>query len=175
MNQTFNLPSKLVHWVSALVIFGLLAIGLYMVELPKGPEKLELVNLHKSFGLLALLLLIIRIPVRIKNPVEPLASISRKDHIKAKAIQGLIYVLLAVMPLSGIIMTLTAGYNLSFFGLEILPSIMEKNHDLHEIFEEVHEFAAWGLMALLVAHIGAALYHHFIVKDETLKRMSLKK
>jgi cytochrome b561 len=174
MNQTFNMPSKLLHWLSALVIFGLLAIGLYMADLPKGPDKLELVNLHKSFGLLALLLLIIRIPVRIKNPVEPLASISRKDHIKAKAVQGLIYLLLAIMPLSGIFMTWTGGYGVSFFGLEVLPSLMEKNHDLHELLEEVHEFAAWALMALLVAHIGAALYHHFIVKDETLKRMSLK-
>lgn len=174
MNQSFNLPSKLVHWISALVIFGLLAIGLTLEDMPKGPEKFALLDLHKSFGLLALLLLIIRIPVRIKNPVEPLASISAKDHKKAKAIQGLIYLSLAIMPLSGIIMSWFGGHSVAFFGLEI-PSLLAENHDLHEVFEEVHGITAWVLMALLAAHIGAALYHHFIVKDETLKRMSLKK
>ncbi|WP_430461898.1 cytochrome b [Thalassolituus sp. LLYu03] len=169
----YSLATKLLHWGSALVIFGLLAVGLIMEEMPKGPEKFELMGLHKSFGVLALILILVRIPVRISNPVAPLAGTPRGDVIKAKAVQGILYLLMLIMPLSGLLMSQAGGHPVAFFGLE-LPMLMDKNEDLHEFFEGVHGTAAWALIVVLVAHIGAALLHHFKMKDDTLKRMSLK-
>ena len=94
----FNTATKIIHWLSALVIFGLLAVGFIMEGMPRGPEKFELIGLHKSIGVLALLLIIIRIPVRIMNPVGPLPGTPRQDVIKAKALQGLLYLMMLVMP-----------------------------------------------------------------------------
>ena len=170
----YSIATKVLHWGSALVIFGLLAVGFIMEEMPRGPEKLELIGLHKSFGVLALILILIRIPVRITNPVAPLAGTPRADVIKAKAVQGVLYLLMLVMPLSGIFMSQSAGYPVALFGLE-LPTLLGKNEGLHEFFEGVHGLAAWALIVVLVAHIGAALLHHFKMKDDTLKRMSFRK
>lgn len=103
--MNYNLPTKLLHWLSALVILGLLAIGMIMEEMPKGPEKWQLYDLHKSFGVIALMLILIRIPVRFKNPVQPLSGTPRGDVIKAKAVQGLLYLSMLLMPISGVVMS----------------------------------------------------------------------
>lgn len=173
-SDQFNLATKVLHWGSALVIFALLIVGHVMDGMPRGPEKLEVITLHKSFGVLALLLLLIRIPVRITNPVAPLAGTPRADIVKAKAVQGLLYLLMLIMPVSGILMSQSAGYGVALFGLE-LPMLMGKSESAHEFFEGVHGLASWALVLVLVAHIGAALLHHFKMKDDTLKRMSFRK
>lgn len=171
--MSYNLPSKLIHWLSALVIIGLLVVGMVMEEMPRGPEKWQLLDLHKSFGLIALVLMLIRIPLRMNNPVAALPGTSRADVIKAKAVQGLLYLCLLIMPLSGIFLSQTGGHTVALFGAE-LPLLFAENHDLHEAGEALHGITAWALMILLLAHIGAALFHHFKLKDDTLKRMSLK-
>ena len=170
----FNTATKIIHWLSALVIFGLLAVGFIMEGMPRGPEKFELIGLHKSIGVLALLLIIIRIPVRIMNPVGPLPGTPRQDVIKAKALQGLLYLMMLVMPVSGMLMSQSAGYDVASFGLP-LPALMAESEGAHEFFEAVHGLGAWALILLLLAHIGAALLHHFKMKDDTLRRMTFKK
>lgn len=170
--MTYNLPSKLIHWTMALVILGLLMVGFVMEDLEK-PLKFEVYGLHKSFGVLALMLILIRIPVRIKNPVPALEGTSRSDEIKAKAVHGLLYLGMLLMPISGILMSQSAGYPVAFFGLE-LPMLVAENEALNEIAHAMHGLGGIILSLLVLAHIGAALYHHFKLKDETLKRMSLK-
>ncbi|MDK2777959.1 MAG: cytochrome b [Pseudomonadota bacterium] len=170
----FSLATKLVHWGSALVIFALLAVGLIMEDMPQGQEKLQLIGLHKSFGVVALILILIRIPVRISNPVAPLAGTPRADVVKAKAVQGILYLLMLIMPVSGILMSQSAGYPVALFGLE-LPQIMGKSEGAHEFFEAVHGLGAWAMILVLLAHIGAALLHHFRMKDDTLRRMTFRR
>ena len=177
MNQAvdqFNAASKIIHWLAALLIFGLLAIGFIMEDMPRGPEKFEMIGLHKSFGVLALLLLIIRIPVRVMNPVAPLPGTPRGDVIKAKALQGMLYLMMLIMPVSGMLMSQSAGYDVALFGPG-LPTLIGESEAAHEFFEAVHGLGAWALILFLVAHIGAALLHHFKMKDDTLRRMTFKK
>lgn len=171
--MAYNLSTKLVHWLSALVILGLLIVGFVMEDLDK-PLKFDVYNLHKSFGVLALILILIRIPVRFKNPVNPLEGTPKADDIKAKAVQGLLYFTMLLMPISGILMSQSAGFSVALFGLK-LPMIVVENELLNDIAHEVHELVAFAMIALLLAHIGAALYHHLKLKDETLKRMLFKK
>jgi cytochrome b561 len=78
---------------------------------------------------------------------------------------------MVAMPLSGWFLTSAAGYAPSFFGLFTLPTLIAKNNDLLELFESVHEWLAYGLIALIIIHTLAALKHHFIDKDDILKRM----
>ena len=125
MNQAvdqFNAASKIIHWLAALLIFGLLAIGFIMEDMPRGPEKFEMIGLHKSFGVLALLLLIIRIPVRVMNPVAPLLGTPRGDVIKAKALQGMLYLMMLIMPVSGMLMSQSAGYDVALCN-QFLPQV----------------------------------------------------
>ena len=173
-DEQYSLATKVLHWVSALIIFVLIGVGLSLEDMADGPDKFQLIGLHKSFGVLLLLLLIIRIPVRLSNPVAPLPSYSRKDIVAAKALQGLLYLMMLIMPVSGILMSQSAGHPVAMFGLE-LPTLIGKSEGAHEFFEGVHGLSAWLLILLLVGHIGAALLHHFKLKDDTLKRMSFKK
>jgi len=170
--MTYNMPTKLVHWISALVILSLLVVGFVMEDLEK-PLKFQVYDLHKSFGVLALILILIRIPVRLKNPVPPIEGTPRGDVIKAKAVQGLLYLTMLMMPISGILMSQSAGYPVAFFGLE-LPTLVAESESLNDIAHEIHEYAAFAMIALLFAHIGAALFHHFKLKDDVLKRMLFK-
>lgn len=167
----YNAATKIVHWVSALMIVGLMIAGMTLEDMARGPEKTDLMNMHKSMGALFLLLVLIRFVVRFTNPVDPLPGTDRKDYIKAKAIQGLMYLAMLIMPISGLLMSQTGGHDVSVFGMFTMPTLMGENHDLHEFFEGVHGVVSKVLMLLVLAHVGAALLHHFKMKDDTLKRM----
>lgn len=169
--RSYNLASKVFHWGSALMIIALMVIGMSLEEMPRGPEKTDLMNLHKAFGTLFLLVIFARLAVRVSNPVDPLPGTSRPDLIKAKAIQGLMYLAMLIMPISGVLMSQTGGHVVSVFGLFDVPTLIGENHDLHEFLEGVHGVVSKVLMALVLLHVGAALFHHFKLKDDTLKRM----
>lgn len=170
--MSYDLPTKLVHWLSALVILSLLIVGFIMEDFDE-PFKFQVYDLHKSFGVIALILILIRIPVRIKNPVSPLEGTPRADVIKAKAVQGLLYLSMLIMPISGILMSQSGGHEVAFFGLE-LPMLVAESEALNGFAHEMHEITAFVMIALLLSHIGASLYHHVKLKDETLKRMTFK-
>lgn len=168
--RSYNLISKVIHWGSALLILGLLAVGMTLENMEKGPEKFELLGLHKSFGVLLLIVLVLRFISRFTNPVDALPELSRKDVIKAKALQGLLYLCMLIMPLSGILMSQAGGHEVALFGLG-LPTLMGESKGIHEVLGAVHGITSKVLIVLLLAHIGAALFHHFKLKDDTLKRM----
>jgi cytochrome b561 len=93
------------------------------------------------------------------------------QRIAAAAGHGLLYLLLLAQPISGWIMSSAGGYPVSLFGLVDVPALVGENHDLHESLEEVHEVLFYALAAVAVLHALAALYHHFFMKDDTLRRM----
>ena len=82
-----------------------------------------------------------------------------------------IYVLLFAIPISGWVLNSAAGFPLRWFGLVNLPYIVGKSHDLHELAEEAHELMFWVLALMVVAHAGAAFFHHIFQRDATLARM----
>jgi len=169
-NRSYNLLSKLFHWVSALIIIGLLAVGMIMEDM-EGPEKFELMGWHKAFGALILLVLVARVINRFTNPVDEVPGISEKNAKLAKAGHGLLYLCMLVMPISGILMSQSGGHAVDMFGF-VLPTLVEKSESLGQITHIVHGLTSKLLIALILGHIGAALYHHFVLKDATLKRMT---
>ena len=82
-----------------------------------------------------------------------------------------LYALLLAMPLSGWILNSASGFPLQWFGLFNLPAITGKDHDLHELTEELHELLFWSLVSLALVHAAAAFYHHLFQHDATLARM----
>lgn len=166
----FGLIAILLHWIMALLIIGLLILGLYMVSLPIGFQKLKLYGWHKEYGFLVLFLVIIRLFWRIIN-ITPTLSIPWYERIAARFVHWAFYFFMFAMPITGWLMTSAAGVSASFFGLFTLPNLIAPNKEWHQLFEITHEWLGYGLILTIFLHICGALKHHFIDKDKILRRM----
>ncbi len=164
--------SQLLHWAVAALILVMAWLGLTMEDLPNGPDKIRTYALHKSIGITILTLVALRLLWRLyagAPRAEP-GSPRWQERI-AGLTHFAIYALLFAMPLSGWVLNSAAGFPLQWFGLVNLPYIVEKNYDLHELAADAHELMFWLLALLVVAHAGAAFYHHLFRRDATLARM----
>ena len=173
-NTTENYGSlaKFLHWTIVILIVVQYVLAETADELPDGLEKLQVLTRHKSFGMLILGLAIVRIAWKLMNRGRP-APVGEGLMKKAAAAgHGLLYLLLLVMPLSGWAMSSAANFPVTFFGWFQFPALVAENHDLHEALEDVHEALFYTLLVVAIGHIVAALYHHFILKDDVLRRMS---
>ncbi|GAB4575726.1 MAG: cytochrome b [Rhodothalassiaceae bacterium] len=164
------------HWIVALLVIGQWGLGYVMHEFVENLEdKYVLYQLHKSIGFTLFLIVIARILWRLSERATPQvpASATRLERLLAHATHVGLYLLLLLMPISGWISTETSKLDIPtiIFGLFTLPDPFGPNETLHELFEEVHEILAFLLVILLVLHIGAALRHHFLLKDDVLRRM----
>lgn len=164
--------AKSLHWLMAVLIIGLLCVGLYMTGMPNGLDKLQLYGLHKSFGLVALMLVIIRLSWKLAN-VAPLLpdSLSPLNKFAAHAGHAFLYVCAFVMPLSGWALSSSAGVPVSFFNWFVVPELIAPNNDTRLLMKLVHEYTAYGLILLICGHVGAVVLHYVVHKENILKRM----
>lgn len=166
----YGIIAILFHWLMALIIIGLLGLGLYMVQLPISLEKLKLYGWHKEYGLLILALVILRLIWRLIN-ATPRLNLVLLEKFAARGMHWTFYFFMIAIPLTGWLITSAAGLPASFFGLMVLPDLVSPNENLRLLFQEVHKWLAYGLIAAIVLHTSAALKHHFINKDDILRRM----
>ncbi|KTD35228.1 cytochrome b561 transmembrane protein [Legionella moravica] len=166
----FGIVAIFLHWVIAILIIGLLILGLYMVNLPISLEKLKLYGWHKELGFLVLFLAILRIIWRLSNQMPELA-IPLLEKIAARSMHWAFYVFMFAMPISGWLITSSAGLPASFFGLFTLPNLVAPNEQNRQLFEWIHEWLGYALILAIMLHTAAALKHHFINKDDILRRM----
>lgn len=159
------------HWLMALGILGNGVLGLIMDEMPRGMTKLNTFAIHKSIGLTVLALLILRVSWRLFDRAPPDEPMPRWQRLAAHATHGVLYLLMLAIPLSGWIYNSLHGYPLQWFKWFNLPALMEKNEALSDIAGEAHEVLFFVLLAVLVAHVGGALVHHWFERDNTLLRM----
>lgn len=166
----YGLVSIILHWLIAIIIIALIALGLYMVDLPISLQKLILYGWHKEFGILVLLLACARMMWRVAN-ITPLLNLPLWEEIAARAVHWAFYVFMFAMPITGWIISSAAGLPVSFFGLFVLPDLVGPNNDVMKLFQEIHEWLGYALIATIVLHVCAALKHHFINKDDILRRI----
>lgn len=172
--QRYGWLTITLHWVSALLVIAIFGIGFYMVDLTyydKGYH--ELPKLHVSLGLLLAMLLILRIGWRVSqrgNP-KPLPNHSRRIRLAAASMKHLLYLLMLVMVVTGYLINTAKGDPASFFELFDIPATWQLGSDGVDLAGEIHELSAWLLIVLAAAHAGAALWHHFVIRDLTLKRI----
>lgn len=166
-------PIKLLHWLTAIIVIGLVPLGLSLGSLPRGAIQNAGYDLHRSFGALVLALTAIRLATRITLGV-PRPELSLPDwQIKASTVaHWVLYLLLFVVPLLGWAATSAYGATIHVFGLFVLPPILEKNRELSEILFEAHGVAAMAMAAVFFIHAGAALHHRFVRRDGVLARMT---
>lgn len=160
------------HWATFLLVIGMAAVGVYMVDLPNGTDKLQLYALHKSFGLTVLGLTALRLMWRVfMTAPPPVPGAPAWQHRVARAAHGALYALLVAVPLSGWWFNSAAGFPLRWFGLVALPKLASFDREAKAIAKETHELLFYALAALVLFHAVAALWHHYHLKDSTLARM----
>ena len=164
--------SQLLHWATLGLIVWIAWLGLTMVDLPNTPAKINAYALHKSLGLTLLALVAVRVAWRLfagaPRPVR--GTPAWQERIAALTHVGL-YVLLLAIPLSGWLFNSASGYPLQWFRKFNLPALAGRDEALAALARNVHEWGFWLLVALVAAHAGAALFHHFVQRDDTLLRM----
>lgn len=170
--DTYGALAKCLHWAIVVLIIAQYVIIETADEMPKGPAKFAQIDLHKSVGMTILILAVIRILWRIANRGTPVPVVMpRAQQIAAAAGHGLLYLLILIVPLSGWAMSSAANYPVTLFGWIQFPAIVGTNHDLHETLEDVHEVLFDSVVVVATLHAVAALYHHFVMKDSSLRRM----
>ena len=157
------------HWLMAVLIVGIAAVGFVMDDLPQGAAKFAAFNAHKLVGVVVLALVIVRLGWRRRHAPPPLETAIGWQHAAARAAHGLLYAAMIAMPVSGLLFT-NFGKGIRIFGVAIAP-IGGANEALSHLFKDVHEATAIALVALVGAHVAAALWHHFVRRDATLARM----
>ncbi|MEN3384720.1 MAG: hypothetical protein V7608_4764 [Hyphomicrobiales bacterium] len=164
--------SKLLHWLVAICVLTTVPVAITMTLVGQGPTQDMLYNFHKSLGVLILVLMILRLINRLAVGA-PIADpgIEPWQQTVSSAVHTSLYVLLLAMPVVGYIANSAYGAPTPFFGLFNLPTIVEKNDALATQLFAVHRWVGWLVILIVLMHIGAALYHTFIRRDDVLKRM----
>lgn len=179
-NTQYGILSKALHWLMALMIITLIAVGIYMANLPKETSEqkqyaFQFYGLHKSFGVLMLLLIVVRLVwIRISPPPALPAVFEAKEQMVVKLLQAFLYILMIFVPLSGYIMSNAGGFPIHFFGLAELPALVGESKAIGGVAHEAHEIMGFAMLLLIVLHVAGAVKHR--VKDkggesDILKRM----
>lgn len=174
--EHYGLVSRLLHWVSALWIFGLFGLGVWMVTLDyystwyhQGP------TLHKAMGLLLMTLILIRLVWRWMNPQPVLLNTpNRLMQRLIPRMHDAMYLLLLAIGMSGYLISTAEGHGISVFEWFTVPALISGDGQA-DWAGDIHEWLAYSLMALVALHAAGALKHHFWDKDDTLKRMVFSK
>lgn len=162
------------HWTLAVLILGSIAGGLWMTNLPDSLEKFRIFQLHKSIGFVIFVLALARLGWRLANPTPPLpAGLSAWERAAAHATHHGLYVLMIAQPVIGWLMSSASslGIQTVVFGVLPLPDLVSPNETLFAVLVRGHLAVALTILALVALHVAAALKHHFVLRDDVLRRM----
>ncbi|MCK8043595.1 cytochrome b [Shewanella sp. 1CM18E] len=171
--RSYGLLAIFMHWGSAAAVIGLFAVGFWMVDLTYYSSWYRTApHLHKSIGLILLLLTIFRLAWRFYStkPVE-LATHKSWEKRAGRLAHNMLYLLMLLIMLSGYFISTADGRGIWVFDWFEIPGFGELISNQADIAGAIHQYFAYGLIALVVIHALGALKHHFIDKDQTLSRM----
>ena len=172
-HSSYGLVMKLFHWFSVPIVVGMFALGLWMHDLDYDhPWYITAPNVHRSVGVLFVSFTLLRFFWRFKgSPPKSISTHKSWEKILAKIAQYLMYGILFLMLPTGYLITTAKGQGLDVFNWISIPSLLNNIENLENIAGDMHEILAFTLISIAGVHASAALKHHFIDKDSTLKRM----
>jgi cytochrome b561 len=159
------------HWLIFLLFIASLVYVNIAGGMEDGPEKGQIIGIHKSIGVSIFILVVFRLGWRLGNPRPADLGTNELQNKLAHAVHWLFYIILLVQPIAGILMSQYFGYPVSWFGIFELPMMVAENKETAELFHELHEIIAIVLLLAVLIHLAAALKHHFVDKNRTLVRM----
>ncbi len=173
-SEQFGIIAKYLHWLIAAGIFTLLFLGIEQSDMERGDAKNYIRFIHGSVATVVLMLMTARLFWRFVSPPPGHPDgIPNWQRTSSTLVHWGLYICVFVQLSAGAMVIGTAGKGLPMFGFFSIPLPVEENHDNHEWWEGIHEFMWRPLAALIVLHVLAALYNHFIVKNNVLRRMTI--
>lgn len=170
--QRYTGPAVFFHWAIVLLLGVAIPLGVWMTGLDDGERKMAAYDWHKWLGLTVWLLAIARVLWRQTHPPPAaLASIPAWQHRIAELVHWTLYGLLLVMPVVGWMATNALGFDIVLYNLVTLPALMGTSKPLGFALLAAHGWMGWAMILLVGMHAGAALQHHFLARDDTLRRM----
>jgi cytochrome b561 len=174
VSKRYDAVAIALHWLMAAVILALLVLGFVMTaQKPGSPLQFQLYQIHKSLGALVLCLTLVRLGWRLAHRPPPLPSaMAGWEQQAARLGHATLYGLMLALPLVGWAVVSTSPFNIPtlLFGQIMLPHLPLPK-DIHGPAKLAHAIGAWIMIATLIGHVGAALRHHIVLKDDVLSRM----
>ena len=169
----YGLVSKALHWLIAAGIVGLVWLGWWMVDLGYYDRWYNRsLSLHRSFGMALLGLAVIFAAWKVVSPSPPLQNeLTPWETSAAWVVHGVLLAAMFAVPLSGYLISTSAGAGVPIFGWIDVPALLPKSEAMRDFAVSFHYYAAYGLVAVVALHAGAALKHEFVDNHGTLKRM----
>lgn len=171
--ENYGVITRLVHWLTAVLILGLIALGWYMVDLTYFDKWYnESLQLHKVLGMLVLALGALTLGWRMVSPSPaPLPSLKPWERLSAVLMHHALFLMVLAIPVTGYLISTSAGKSIDVYGWFEIPAVMDVDNDLRDVAIELHYYLAYATGLLACVHAGAALKHQFIDRDGTLARM----
>ena len=168
----FDSATMAMHWATLLLLVVMFAASWTLSAATDAPTADRALLVHRSTGALLWLVTLARLAWRptFGRPVELPRTIGRLQGAAARATQYGLYVLLVVQPITGFLQSILRGKPFPLLGFAF-PAVMARDRGLTKVFHDIHALGAWALLALIALHVGAALYHHFALRDGVLRSM----
>ena len=171
MTDRYTRTAIALHWIVGALVVTALAMGWIMTDMASSPLKLRVFDYHKWIGVTVLALFFVRALWRLTHPAPALLPMPEWQRQSARFVHGFMYVMLLLQPTIGWLYSNASGRPIVYLGLIPLPNLVEKNRGLANMFRSLHSTGAVLLAIAVGVHLLAALKHHVIDRDDTVKRM----
>ena len=167
----YGTTAKVLHWLIVALLFVQYLIGWLMPDIHRGMKPGAAMTFHVSFGLLVLILIVLRFAWRLIHPVAPESSLAPWQRLSSEAVHWLLYALVLATTVTGWLFASFRGWSMSFFYLVPMPMLAADNAAAGRTINGLHQAMEWALLAMIGIHIAAALAHIFIYRDRIMQRM----
>jgi cytochrome b561 len=169
----YDAGARSFHWTIVVLVLVTMPIGIAMNDLvEEGPLQDALYVVHESIGVTIFCLMALRLAWRLARGVPPpSADLNRLEQVTSRAVHALLYIVLFAMPVTGYLLVVAGDYPLTYFGLFSVPRLVGKDGPLSKFAENLHIALQWAVYALVAMHGAAALHHHFVRRNDVLRRM----
>ncbi len=163
--------AKAFHWLILALLLVQYPIGWLMPDIHRGQQPGVGMTLHISFGIVILLLIVVRFAWRLTHPVAPESSLPSWQRTSAEVLHWLLYAAVLAATVTGWLFASFRGWSISFFYLAPMPMLASDNAAAGRAIDGLHQAAEWTLLVLIAIHVASALAHLFIYRDQVMQRM----
>jgi cytochrome b561 len=167
----YGVTAKVLHWLVVALLLVQYSIGWLMPDIHRGMKPGVGMTLHISFGIVILILIVLRLAWRLAHPVAPESSLAPWQRLSSEAVHWLLYALVLATTVTGWLFASFRGWGVSFFFLAPMPMLASEDAVTGKMIDGVHQAMEWSLLVVIGIHVAAALAHIFIYRDRIMRRM----
>jgi cytochrome b561 len=167
----YGTTAKVFHWLVVALLLVQYPIGWLMPGVHRGMQPGIGMTLHISFGVVILILIVLRLAWRLTHPVAPESSLPAWQRVSSEALHWLLYALVLATTITGWLFASFRGWSVSLFFLTPLPMLAADNAAAGKAIDGWHQAMEWTLLAVIGIHVAAAMVHIFVYRDHIMQRM----